>query len=165
MTPVGGPFNWGFGSCPTPAPITFNMYQQAPLTGAYPITPTFGSTYKTPKKFIWYSELIRGESGTTPIHGGVGWFLLVCDTFRARVYLAVLEYPSDNLSAYVGLTSAGSPNWDFVDDPSCGAAKYFDLAGSTCDPFSLLFKNLLFPRSAVGQCDINGIAYDITITE
>lgn len=165
MTPASGAYDWGFGSCPTPATITFNMYQQAPATGAFPITPTFGSAYKTPKKYIWYSELIRGEAGgTPPIHGGVGWFLLVCDTFSARVYLAVLEYNVDNLSSYTALTSAGSPNWASVDDPSCGAAKYFDLTDSTCDPFSLVFKGLTFPRSAVGQCDIYGTVYDITVT-
>jgi hypothetical protein len=165
MTPASGPYSWGFGQCSDPAAITFNMYQQAPAVAAYPTLPTFGAAYKTPRKFVWYSELIRGEGGAYAIHGGVNWLLLVCDLFYSRIYLAVLEYPNADLTHFTARASAGSPYWSAVDDPSCGSAKYFDLTDSTCNPFSLVFKGLVFPRSAVGQCDIYGTSYDVVITE
>lgn len=162
---TAGAYSWGFGSCSTPTQLSVTLYQQSPdTTGA---TPTFGASYKTPKKFVWLSDLLAGDpnsTGPTTIHGAKNWFALVCDEDKDRIYLAIFEYNNQDLNSPV-TPSALAAQFQSPDGTiTQGNARFYEVADSTCDPLSLVFIDIEFPRTAVGQCDVYGTLYDATIT-
>lgn len=160
LNPASGPYD----TCPTPEAIVFAMKQQVPVISTIPTPPTFGSSRKTPRKYVWYCELLHGEHQSPPINGAWPWLILVCDTFKGQAYLLVREYPDESITTDPPTSGGLMPYWAAPDTDLVDGAKRFDIGLSDCDPLILTFPGLTFPRSAVGQCGIYGTVYDVVIT-
>ena len=138
--------------CPTAGNIEMTLLQQSPETSGS--TPAFGIDRKVARKFQWWAPRLTPEDGS-PMDGTNVWFMLICS--NGEQHLVALTYP-DQTAATVGNFPSPDPILSFTN------ARLRD-PGSTCEPLNLIFNNFTFPRSAFDQCYVNGVTYDIYVTE
>lgn len=167
LVPTSGPFCWTGGTpgcCDQPSSLSVTLYQQIPDTSGP--SPAFGAAYKTPTKRIWWSELLTGDGGSDMVPDKT-YFEFGCEfagsSGTTRSYLSIWRYPLDPI------LSGGTARFDPADqsiNPNNANTKMFDLSRSTCDPLSLVFPDIKFPRDSAtpDQCWVNAEYYEAILT-